>query len=160
MASDIFLKVDGIKGESTDTNHQDESEIVSWSWGVSEVFISSGGGGIIGGKAKVGDFVIGKQVDKASPNLLKACLTAKHINEVVLTQRKAGAGKSNFLTITLKDVLISSLNDVDTAAAPRPTESIVFAFGKVIYEYVPLKPNGQPDIPVTLRWDVKANAEF
>ena len=24
MASDIFLKVDGIKGESTDTNHQDD----------------------------------------------------------------------------------------------------------------------------------------
>jgi type VI protein secretion system component Hcp len=60
----------------------------------------------------------------------------------------------------LNDVLISSLNDVDTAAATRPTESIVFVFGKVIYEYVPHKPNGLPDNPVTLRWDVKANTEF
>ncbi len=160
MASDIFLKVDGIKGEATDVDHKDEIEVVSWNWGVSETFISSGGGGIVGGKAKVGDFVVGKQVDKASPNLLRACLKAKHINEVVLMQRKAGAGQSNFLTITLNDVLISSLNDVDIAAAPRPTESIVFVFGKVIYEYVPHKPNGLPDNPVTLRWDVKANTEF
>jgi type VI secretion system secreted protein Hcp len=160
MASDIFLKIDGIKGEATDVNHQNEIEVVSWSWGVSEVFISSGGGGIVGGKPKVDHFVIGKQLDKASPKLLRACLTAKHINEVVLTQRRAGAGKPNFLTITLKDVLISSLNDIDTGVAPRPTESVVFVFGKVIYEYVPQKPNGQPDTPVTVKWDVKANKEF
>jgi type VI secretion system secreted protein Hcp len=159
MASDIFLKIDGIQGEATDVNHQNEIEVVSWSWGVSEVFITSGGG-IVGGKPKVGDFVISKQVDKASPNLLRACLTAKHIKEVVLTQRRPGAGKSNFLTITLKDVLISSLNDIDTGVAARPTENIVFKFGKVIYEYVPQKPSGQPDAPVTLKWDVKANKEF
>jgi type VI secretion system secreted protein Hcp len=160
MASDIFLKMDGIKGEATDINHPDEIEVVSWSWGVSEVFITSGGGGIVGGKPKVGDFVISKQLDKTSPNLLRACLKAKHIKEVVLTQRRAGAGKLNFLTITLKDVLISSLNDIDAGVAPRPTENIVLKFSKVIYEYVPQKPSGQPDTPVTLRWDVKANKEF
>ena len=160
MASDIFLKIDGIQGEATDVNHQNEIEVWSWSWGVSEVFITSGGGGIVGGKPKVGDFVISKQVDKASPNLLRACLTAKHIKEVVLTQRRAGAGKLNFLTITLKGVFISSLNDIDAGVAPRPTENIVFKFGKVIYEYVPQKQSGQPDTPVTLKWDVKANKEF
>jgi type VI secretion system secreted protein Hcp len=160
MAGDIFLKIDGIKGEATDVNHQNEIEVVSWNWAVSEVFISSGGGGIVGGKPNVGDFAITKQLDKASPDILRACLTAKQIKEVVLTQRRAGAGKANFLTITLKDVLISSLNDIEAAAAPRPTESVVFAFGKVIYEYVPQKPNGQPDTPLTLRWDVKANKEF
>ena len=31
MASDIFLKVDGIKGEATDVDHKDEIEVVSWS---------------------------------------------------------------------------------------------------------------------------------
>jgi|SRR5271166_1363941 len=160
MASDIFLKIDGIEGEATDVNHQNEIEVVSWNWGVSEVFISSGGGGIVGGKPKVGDFVISKRLDKASPDILRACLTAKHIEEVVLTQRRAGAGKANFLTITLKDVLISSLNDIDTGAAPRPTENVVLAFGKVIYEYIPLKPNGQPDTPATLKWDINANKEF
>ena len=159
MASDIFLKVDGIKGEATDVNHQNEIEVVSWSWGVSEVFISSAGSGIVGGKPKVGDFLVGKRVDKASPNLLRACLKVKHISDVVLTQRRNGAGKLNFLSITLKDVLISSLNDVDNST-PWPTENVVFVFSKVIYEYVPQKPNGTPDTPVVLKWDVKANKEF
>jgi type VI secretion system secreted protein Hcp len=161
MASDIFLKIDGIKGDATDVDHQNEIEVVSWSWGVSEELIREGGLGIVGGKPKVGDFVIGKQLDKASPDILRACLTAKHIKEVVLTQRRAGAGTLNFLTITLNDVLISNVNDIEPNAASKPTESVVFGFfAKVIYEYVPLKPNGQPDTPVTLKWDVQASKEF
>ncbi|TMG94028.1 MAG: hypothetical protein E6H73_08205 [Betaproteobacteria bacterium] len=36
MASDIFLKVDGIKGEATDVDHKDEIEVVSWSYARSD----------------------------------------------------------------------------------------------------------------------------
>jgi type VI secretion system secreted protein Hcp len=160
MATDIFLKLDGINGEATDVNHAGEIELVSWSWGVSEVFISSLGAGIVGGTPKVGKFLITKQVDKASPNLLRDCLKLTHIPQAVLSQRRPGAGKQNFLSITLHDVLISSVDDVDDGVAPRPRENIVFVFSKVIYEYIPQKPTGLPDTPVTLRWDVQANAEF
>ena len=34
MASvDYFLKIDGIKGESGDSKHKDEIDVLSWSWG-------------------------------------------------------------------------------------------------------------------------------
>lgn len=160
MATDAFLKVDGIKGESTDAFHKDEIELVGWSWGASEVFIVSGGGGTVGGKPKFTDLVVTKHVDKASPKLLRACLKVTHISEVVLTQRKAGSGKVNFLVITLKDALVTSLNDVDSEATARPTETVQFNFAKIIYEVIPQKPNGQPDTPVIVRWDVAANKEF
>ena len=160
MASDVFLKVDGIKGDSTDAHHQNEIELVGWSWGASEVLILSGGGGAATGKPKFTNLVVTKHVDKASPSLLRACLKGKHIKEVVLTQRKPGTGKLNFLAITLKDVLVTSLNDAESDAAPRPTETVQFNFTKVIYEFVPQKPNGQPDTPVTVRWDVTTNKEF
>lgn len=160
MASDIFLKVDRINGESTDVNHPNEIEVVSWSWGVAEEFISSLGTGIVGGKPKVGNFVITKQIDKASPNLFRACLKVTHISKVVLTQRRVGAGKPNFLSITLQDVLISSLNDIEDGVATRPKENVAFVFAKVIYEYTPQKPSGLPDTPITLKWDVKLNKEF
>jgi type VI secretion system secreted protein Hcp len=160
VASDVFLKVDGIKGESTDAYHKDEIELVGWSWGASEVFIVSGGGGTVGGKPKFTDLVVTKHVDKASPKLLRACLKVTHISEVVLTQRKAGAGKLNFLVITLKDALVTSLNDAESEGASRPMETVQFNFAKVIYEVIARKPNGQPGTPVTLRWDVKTNKEF
>ena len=79
MATDVFLKIDGIKGEATDVNHKDEVEVLGWSWGVSEALISSGSGTTVGGTPKVGSFAVTKQVDRASPRLLEACLTAKHI---------------------------------------------------------------------------------
>jgi hypothetical protein len=52
------------------------------------------------------------------------------------------------------------VSDVDDGVAPRPKETIVFIFSKVIYEYTPQKPTALPDTPVTLKWDVKAKAEF
>jgi type VI secretion system secreted protein Hcp len=96
MASDVFLKVDGIKGESTDAYHKDEIEVVGWSWGASEVFIVSVSGGTVGGKPKFTDLVVTKPVDKTSPKLLRACLKVTHINEVVLTQRKAARESATF----------------------------------------------------------------
>ena len=33
LASDIFLKIDGVKGESQVKGHKDEIEVLSWSWG-------------------------------------------------------------------------------------------------------------------------------
>jgi type VI secretion system secreted protein Hcp len=32
-AFDYFLKIDGIPGESTDSKHKDEIDVLSWSWG-------------------------------------------------------------------------------------------------------------------------------
>ena len=33
MAPDIFAKIGDIKGESVDSKHKDEIELLSWSWG-------------------------------------------------------------------------------------------------------------------------------
>ena len=43
MASDIFAKLGDIKGESLDDKHKDEIEILSWSWGVANAVVISGG---------------------------------------------------------------------------------------------------------------------
>ena len=49
MASDIFAKLGDIKGESLDSKHKDEVEVLSWSWGVNRSdTIGPGGGGSAG----------------------------------------------------------------------------------------------------------------
>ncbi len=45
MAFDMFLKMDGIPGESTDVGHKDEIDIVSYAWGESQPAVPSGAGG-------------------------------------------------------------------------------------------------------------------
>ena len=53
MAIDVYLQIDGIKGESTDSKHKDEIDMSSFSWGATQVGAHSagGGGGAEGGRA-------------------------------------------------------------------------------------------------------------
>ena len=65
---DMFLLVKGakhglIKGESQDTQHKDEIDVLSWSWGMQGK--PSLGGGAASGKASMHDLKITKRVDSA-----------------------------------------------------------------------------------------------
>jgi type VI secretion system secreted protein Hcp len=97
MAQDIFLKIAGIDGESQDAAHKNEIDVSSWTWQVlqeSNMQQGSGGGS---GKATVKDLSFVHDVDRASPNLMKYCLTGKHIPEAKLTVRKAGGTPLEYL---------------------------------------------------------------
>ena len=47
MAVDMFLELDGIKGEAADKAHKDTIDILAWSWGLSNTgtFQQGSGGG-------------------------------------------------------------------------------------------------------------------
>ena len=50
MGVDMFLKIDGIQGESTDNSHKDEIDLLSYTWGESHEPVSATGGGAAGAK--------------------------------------------------------------------------------------------------------------
>src|SRR4051812_10190148 len=108
MAVDMFIKIKDVEGESKDSKHSKEIDVLSWSWGASQSGSMHGGGGGGAGKANVQDISITKYVDKASPNLFKYCSNGKHIGEALLTIRKAGEKPLEYLKIKLTDLLISS----------------------------------------------------
>src|ERR1700737_604743 len=90
MAQDIFLKINGIDGESPDSSHKNEIEVKSWSWRISQQSNMHAGSGGGAGKATVEDLEFEHNIDRSSPNLMKYCLTGKHIDQAVLVVRKAG----------------------------------------------------------------------
>jgi len=109
-AADIFLELDGIKGESQDSIHKDAMEIMSWSWGASNQgsFHTGTGGGT--GKATFHDLTVTKNVDKASSSLWKSVSTGTHIAKGTLYVRKAGGDKPlDYLTIEMTNIIITSL---------------------------------------------------
>src|SRR5215471_8524354 len=109
MAVDMFLKLDGIKGESKDSKHKDEIHIESFSWGMSQTGAMSSGGGGGAGKVNVHDISITKHVDKSSCDLMYACASGKHIPSGLITVRKAGEKPLEYLKIKLTDILISGV---------------------------------------------------
>ena len=90
MATDYFLKLEGIKGESKDAKHKDEIDLLSFSWGATQQGTHAGGGGGGAGKVSFQDFHFVMKMSKASPLLLQAVATGKHIKQADLVARKAG----------------------------------------------------------------------
>ena len=97
MAVDTFLKLGDIKGESKDSKHGGEIDVLSWSWGVSQTGTMSYGGGGGAGKANFQDLNFMHNVDKASPILMLKCATGEHIKEATLVSRKAGKTQQEYL---------------------------------------------------------------
>jgi len=158
MAVDMFINVQGIKGESQDSKHKDEIDVLSWSWGASNSGSMASGGGGGSGKVAVNDLSITKYVDKSSPELLKACASGSHIPQAVLTVRKAG-GKSplEYLKITLYDFLVSSVSTGASGGEDRLTENATFNFSKVNFSYVEQKADGSAGANFPVTYDVKAH---
>jgi type VI secretion system secreted protein Hcp len=156
MAVDIFAKLGDIKGESTDDKHKDEVEVLSYSWGVTNpAHIGTGGGGGAG-RATFQDLSIVHKIDKASPNLLKACATSEHLKEATITFRKAGKGQQDFLIIKMNDVIITGVAQ-SAAGGEVGSENVSLEFAKVDWEFKPQKPNGTLDPGIHFVFDIKAN---
>ena len=69
--------------------------------------VGMGGGA---GKVRVKDLAVTKYVDKATPELFKACCNGKVFKEATLTVRKAGEKPLEYLKIKMSDVLISKMD--------------------------------------------------
>jgi type VI secretion system secreted protein Hcp len=159
MAVDIFAKIGDIKGESLDDKHKDEVEVLSYSWGVTNAGTTSGGGGGGAGRATFQDLSIVHKIDKASPQLLRACATGQHLKEATITFRKAGKAQQEFLVIKMNDVIITGVAHSDAHDSEGGSETVNLEFAKVDWEFRPQKPNGTLDAGIHFKFDIKANKD-
>lgn len=159
MAVDMFLKLDGIKGESQDHKHKDEIHIQSWSWGLSQTGGMATGGGGGAGKVHVHDISITKFVDKASPALMLHCCNGKHIANGLVTVRKAGDKPLEYLKMKLQDIIISGVQNAGHGSEIL-TENVTLNFAKFHVEYQEQKADGSGSPGGEMGWDVKANQKF
>ena len=157
---DYFLKLDGIKGESTDSKHKGEIEIESFSWGETNTgsFSSAPGAGGGTGKVSFQDLHLTKLADISSTNLMYHCASGKHITEATLTVRKAGEQQQEYYKVKLSDVLVSSYQSGGHSGGELiPTDQFSLNFAKIQFEYYPQDAKGKLGSPEKAGWDLKAN---
>lgn len=158
MDQDIFIKFNGIEGESQDFSHKGEIEVIRWKWAVSQPANMHSGSGGGAGKSTVGDLHFDHRLDKASPNLLQYCLSGKHIPEVVLTVRKAGGSPLEYLRVTLEEVIITRVEPFGYDTMRSPREKVGLSFSRVKMDYVVQNAEGGMAGTVSMGYDIKANA--
>jgi type VI secretion system secreted protein Hcp len=159
MPTDIFMKINGIQGESRDKGHRDEIDVLTWTWGLSnQVMAPSAGGGAGAGKVKFQDISFTHLVDKASPNLMLSCASGKHIQEARITVRRSDpTTPQEFLLIKLQDVMVTGVQSSATRGPEGLMEQVSLTFAKVDFEYKAQKPDGTLEAGVHFTWDLKLN---
>jgi type VI secretion system secreted protein Hcp len=156
-AVDMFLKIDGIQGESYDAKHKGEIDVDHLLWGENQTGSHATGGGGGAGKVRVRDARLTMRTSKASPELMLACASGKHFPKAVVTVRKAGKAQQEYAVWTFTDVLISVYEICSLVPGDIPRDQISLNFAKVEIEYKEQKQDGSLGAAVKAGWDVKAN---
>jgi type VI secretion system secreted protein Hcp len=158
-ATDMFIKIGDIKGESQDVKHKDEIDVLAWSWGMSNSGTTHSGGGGGAGKSTVQDFSFTKFVDLSTTDLMLNTLTGKHTPEATFVVQKVGKAPFEFLKITFTDVIVTSVSTGGSGGEDRLTENITLNFAKVKVEYTKQDPDGLPGETKSFSWDIAENKE-
>ena len=149
MALGMFLKLDGIAGESTNKGHKDEIEVLSFSWGVTNAS-AIGNEGRRRSRSTPTDISFVMHTNKATPLLFKACATGRHLKQGTLVIEKAGAEPFAFYKVTLTDILVSSFQ---TNGEEELTDQFSLAYRTVKIEETAQTPKGTPGDTIAAAFD-------
>jgi type VI secretion system secreted protein Hcp len=160
MPADVFLKIEGVEGESSDAKHKNEIEVLSFSWGVTQAITGtvSSSGTFSGQRCDMSALVVQKLFDKSSPKTAQACAAGDHFPSAVLTLCRAGGDKQPYMEYKLTDVMISSYQVGGTGEGGLPAESLSLSYSKMEMSYTKVGTNGKPEGKgASVGWDLKQN---
>jgi type VI secretion system secreted protein Hcp len=135
MASDYYLKIDGVTGESQAVGMTDYIELDSFSFGASNP-ADVGGKGLSAGKASLSDFSFTCALDSASYQILRNLYTGKHVDTVTFVGRKTGgdAKPYTYLQSIMTNCFITS-HSTGGGSSGVPSQSVSLAYEQIEFEY-------------------------
>jgi type VI secretion system secreted protein Hcp len=146
-AVNMFIKIGDIRGESTDSEHKDWIDVLSYSLGA----------GITDGKRKVGSLKIEHNLDSSTPLLYKSLLTGEKMNEARLQLCKTGGSKMEcFMEYKLENAIVSKILTERTNTKDIQKEEISLEFDKITFTYTK-ELGGKLKDTVSYCWDAKQN---
>lgn len=160
MAIDVYLQIDGIKGESTDTTHPDwiECKAVNWEVLQPKSATASTGGGHTAERCEHKDIVVSKLADLATPLLLQNSSSGKTISKAKFEFMRADAKgeRIKYFEIELDNVLISGVSPT-VNSGDILHEELRLKYSKVKWKYTQQKISGGAGGNTSGGWDLSAN---
>ncbi len=135
-AADYFLKIGDIKGESTDSKHNEWIDVQSFEFAVSKP-VTGAGATRASGQTRFDDITVAKWIDKSSPILMLSSSDGRVFPKVEIAVRASAAGApfERYMQYTLHNVLVTSARPGGSGSDSVPTESVSLNFTKIEMSY-------------------------
>jgi type VI secretion system secreted protein Hcp len=158
VASDIFMRIDDIEGESTDRQHPGWIEVLNNKLGLKQRIAStpSSAGGATAGKADFKTFNFIRPVDKASPRLALVCAAGTHIDEILVEECRAGGERVRYMAYRLRNCIIKRVMLIGGGIFPM--ELVDVDYGQIEWAYTQQsRSGGRPVGEVAGGWNREKN---
>jgi type VI secretion system secreted protein Hcp len=154
-AFDVFIKFDGITGESTMKGEEGAIKITSFEF--SGTSVADTATGLASGKRQLSEIVVQKAADAASISLFKSFLTGDHLQNVEIDFVTTERGTATpYLKYELTNVFVTSYS-LSSGGNERPTESLSLNFQKIATTFVGQVPGATAGAaPPSAGWDLAA----
>lgn len=157
MATDIFLELDGIPGESKDKDFKGQVDVLSCVWTMKTGPRGTSQEGVVPSFSDVG---VRKRPDRATPSLMIYCASGKHIQKAKLTFRQPGDGAVAFLEYSMSDLIITKFSHVADGTQPGAIEIVGLNFTKIKIEYFMVQKSGARMPAGNFGWDIPRNIKL
>jgi type VI secretion system secreted protein Hcp len=145
-ATQYFLRVPGIPGDVTVTNHANDIDVQSFSWNVTGQT-----------RAAFTPLTITKFADPASPLLMKQAANQNALQTVTLFAEKPGSPAFGYYQLTLNNSKVTSFKQSGDRAKGI-LDTVSFSYTKLTLKYTKQSPTGGPGTVTGACWDIVLNA--
>ena len=145
---DMFLKVDTVTGDATDSKHRNEIGVDSFSWNESRAIGAS--------RPTMDGFVVTMPGSSASPKLFLYGAGGTRIPRVALSVKVRGSNE-DFLKWVLTDAQVLSYKTVANTHGDGMMDQITFSFAKIETEMHQVLPDGSLGPAAKAGWDQRTN---
>lgn len=143
-----YMKLGDIKGESTDKEHKEWINVLSFGTGMSSEPAADGGPAV-----KFQQFKVEVPTERSSPKLMEAvCLGTVIPSVIIELTRESADGQETYYRYELKNVLISSYS-VSGATADKPMEQLALNFEEI--KVISVDRDGSKGGNVEFEWKVE-----
>lgn len=147
-ASDMFLFLEGVPGESADSRHKDWIEILAFSKGMSHS----------GTKPTFSELWLQKDQDKSSPLLALRAANGARIPRAVLELIQPGETRARFYQVTLSNSTVRTWQISGSAGQIKPSEAVGLDFAWISWTYTEFDATGRPRGDISAYWDLVRNS--
>ncbi|QHM70964.1 Hcp family type VI secretion system effector [Mixta intestinalis] len=144
---ELYLRLQGITGESRDNLHQGWIDLKGYSWG-----LESPGTGA-NGTVNFQNVIVYASLDKATPAMITHATKKTLISKAELAICRAGSEHKEFCRITLENVRIVSISMGDSGVASEVSYGL--EADKVQFQYWEQTSRGGRGAETRTTWDIK-----